>query len=59
MRSKKLKLIHFKILKNMKLVSFFLKCNLSIIALFESHLLKNNRHNSKQSNTMNIKNGFK
>jgi hypothetical protein len=40
----------------MKLVSFFLKkYNLSIIALFESHLFKNNRHNYKQSNIMNIK----
>jgi len=39
----------------MKLVSIFFKYNLSIIALFESHLFKNNRHNYKQSNTMNIK----
>jgi len=27
-----------------------------MIALFESYLLKNNRHNYKQWNTMNIKN---
>ena len=39
----------------MKLVSVFFKCNLSIIALFKSYLLKNNRHNYKQLNTMNIK----
>ena len=43
----------------MKLVSIFFKYNLSIIALFESHLFKNNRHNYKQPNTRNIKNGFK
>ena len=56
MRSIKLKLIHFKILKNMKLVSIFLKkYNLSSIALFESYLLKNSGHNYKQPNTMNIK----
>ena len=43
----------------MKLASiFFRKCNLSIIALFESYLFKYNRHNYKQPNTMNIKNGF-
>ena len=43
----------------MKLVLIFFKCNLSIIALFESYLFKNNRHNYKQPNTMNIKNRFK
>ena len=58
MRSIKSKLIHFKT-KNMKLVSNFLKkYNLSIIARFESYLFKNNKHNYKQLNTMNIKNGF-
>ena len=37
----------------MKLVSvFFLKCSLSIIALFESYLFKNNRYNLKQPNTI-------
>ena len=39
----------------MKLVPFFLKCNLSIIALFESYLFKNNMYNYMQANTMNIK----
>ena len=57
MRSIKSKLIHFKT-KNMKLVSIFFKCNLSIIVVFEAYLFKNNRHNYKQPNTMNIKNGF-
>ena len=50
-RSKKLSLIYFK-LKNMKLVP---KCNLSIIALFESLLFKNNRYNYKQLNIMNVR----
>ena len=40
----------------MKLVpKYFLKCNISIIAPFESQLFKNNRYNCKQPNTMNIK----
>ena len=40
----------------MKLVlNFFKKFNLHIIALFECYLFKNNKHNYKQPNTMNIK----
>ena len=59
MRSKKSKLIQFKTEKYETSFKFFLKkCNLSIIALFESYLFKNNRYNYKQSNIMNIKNGF-
>ena len=34
----------------------FKKCNLYVIALFESQLFKNNRRNCKQPNTMNMKN---
>ena len=33
----------------------FKKYNLSIVVLFESELLKNNRHNYKQSNITKIK----
>ena len=43
----KSKVIHFKIEKY-ELVKKILKYNLSTIALFESYLLKNNRHNYKQ-----------
>ena len=55
-RSKKLKLIHFK-LKNMKLVpKFFKNFSLFVVALFESYLFKNKRHKCKQINTRNMKN---
>ena len=47
-------MIYFKIEKYEASIKFFLKCNLSIIDLFESYLLKNNRHNYKQTNTRNI-----
>ena len=55
MRPIKSKLIHFKIEKYETSIQSFLKCNLSIIAIFESYLFKNNRDNYKQPNTMNIK----
>jgi hypothetical protein len=58
-RSIKSKLIHFKIEKYETSFNFFKNYNLSIIAIFESYLFKNNRHNYKQPNTMNIKNGLK
>ena len=58
MRSIKSKLILFKIEKYETSIQIFLKYNLSIIAIFESYLFKNNKHNYKQLNTMNIKNGF-
>ena len=53
-RSRKSKMIYFKIEKYEASIKFFLKCNLSIIDLFESYLLKNNRHNYKQPNTIRI-----
>ena len=47
-------MIYFKIEKYEASIKNFLKCNLSIIDLFESYLLKNNRHNYKQPNTIRI-----
>ena len=56
MKSIKSKLIHFKAEKYGTTFNFFSKkWNTSIIALFESYLLKNNRYNYKQPTTMNIK----
>jgi hypothetical protein len=54
-RYKKSKLIHFKSEKNKTSTESFLKYNISIVALFESYLLKFNRHNYKQRNTRNMK----
>ena len=40
----------------MKLVPiFFYKCNLCVVALLDSYLFKNNKHNNKQTNTTNMK----
>ena len=39
----------------MGIIFFLKKYNLSIIDIFESYLLKNNRHNYKQINTRNMK----
>ena len=56
MSFQKLKLIHFESEKYETSTKFFLKkCNLFIIALFESWLFENNRHNYKQLNIMKIK----
>ena len=57
MRSIKSKLIHFKIEKY-EVLNFLKNYNLSIIAILESYLFKNNRHNYKQPNIMNIKKIF-
>ena len=43
-RSKKSKLIHLKLEKYETTTKMFLKSNLSIVALFESYLFKNNEH---------------